>query len=85
MKSSTAKQTAIEPISTMTKASSHRNPLFWSRRISRTSRAVRITPQSSGMPNSRFSAMAAPMTSARSQAAMAISQSTQSTKLTGRE
>ena len=37
--------------------------------------AVRQTPQSSGMPNSSCSAMAAPSTSARSQAAMAISQS----------
>ena len=45
-----------------------------------TSSAVRQTPQMSGMPNSRLSAMAEPITSARSQAAMAISQRTQSTK-----
>ena len=53
--------------------------------MSSTSSAVRHTPQTSGMPKSRFSAMAEPITSARSHAAMAISHSTQSTKLTGRE
>ena len=50
-----------------------------------TSRAVRQTPQMSGIPNSRLSAMAEPITSARSQAAIAISHSTQSAKLTRRE
>ena len=45
---------------------------------SSTSSAVIATPQASGMPNSRLSAMAEPITSARSQAAIAISQSTQS-------
>ena len=44
-----------------------------------TSSAVMQTPQISGRPNSRLSAMAAPITSARSQAAIAISQSTHST------
>ena len=37
------------------------------------------TPAKSGMPKSRFSATAEPITSARSHAAMAISASTQST------
>ena len=44
-----------------------------------TSSAVRQTPQISGRPNSRFSAIAAPITSARSQAAIAISHSTHRT------
>ena len=43
-----------------------------------TSSAVMSTPTTSGMPKSRCSATAEPMTSARSQAAMAISASTQS-------
>ena len=40
---------------------------------------MRQTPQISGRPNSRLSAIAAPITSARSQAAIAISHSSQST------
>ena len=44
-----------------------------------TSSAVMTTPATSGMPKSRFSATAEPITSARSHAAMAISASTQST------
>ena len=43
------------------------------------------TPQISGRPNSRFSAMAEPMTSARSQAQIATSQSIHSTNDTGWE
>ena len=85
MTSSTAKQTPMVTISAMTKASSQRKPLFCSSRISRTSNAVSTTPHTSGIPKSRLSAMAEPITSARSQAAIAISHSTQSTKLTGRE
>ena len=46
---------------------------------------VRHTPQRSGMPNSSWSAIAAPSTSARSQAAMAISQMIQSTNVVRRE
>ena len=83
--SSTAKHTPMDAIKAMMNASSQRNPLFWSMRISSTSSAVSTTPQISGMPNSRLSAIAAPITSARSQAAIAISQRIQSTKLTGRE
>ena len=44
-----------------------------------TSSAVRQTPQISGRPNSRLSAIAAPITSARSHAAIAISHRIQRT------
>ena len=57
---------------------------FWSQRISRASSAVSTTPSSSGMPNSNCSAMAVPISSARSVAQMAISASTHSATLTGR-
>ena len=50
-----------------------------------TSSAVRQTPQISGRPKSRLSAIAAPMTSARSQAAIAISQTIHSAIVTGFE
>ena len=53
--------------------------------MSNTSKTVRQTPQMSGMPKRRLSAMALPITSARSHAAMAISHNTHKTKLTGRE
>ncbi len=43
------------------------------------------TPQMSGRPKSRLRAMAEPMTSARSQAAMASSQMIQRAMVTGRE
>ena len=42
-------------------------------------------PHASGMPNSRFKAIAEPMTSARSQAAIAISQITHRKNETGFE
>jgi hypothetical protein len=42
-------------------------------------------PHGSGMSNSRFSAIAVPITSARSHAAMAISQRNQSTIAVGFE
>ena len=44
-----------------------------------------MMPSGSGMPNNRFRAIADPITSARSQAAIAISQSTQSAREAGRE
>ena len=43
-----------------------------------------IAPPISGMPKSSWSAIAVPITSARSQAMIASSQAIQSTKLTGR-
>ncbi len=67
------------------KASSHRKPKCWSTSISRTSAAVMHTPTTSGIPNSNWSAIAVPITSARSQAMMASSHRTQRVKLTGRE
>ena len=50
-----------------------------------TSKAVMTMPHGSGMPNSRFNAIAEPMTSARSQAAIAISQITHRKNDTGLE
>ena len=50
-----------------------------------TSRAVIAIPHGSGMPNNRLRAIADPITSARSHAAMAISQMTQRKNDTGRE
>ena len=47
--------------------------------------AVMIAPASSGMPNNNLSAMAVPITSARSQAMIAISQSSHRPSVTGRE
>ena len=66
-----------------TRPSTYRKPRCCSDSTISTSSAVRQTPQSSGMPKSRLSAMAAPSTSARSQAAIAISQSSQSTIVDG--
>ena len=54
-------------------------------RTSSTSADVRHTPHIIGRPNSRFSAIAAPITSARSHAAIAISQSSQRTIVVLRE
>ena len=48
-----------------------------------TSSPVRHTPQTSGMPNSRLSPIAVPITSARSQATIAISHSSHSMIETG--
>ena len=78
------KQPAITVISASTKASMARMPKLWNHSTSSVSAAVSSTPVSSGMWNSRFSPMAAPRTSARSQAAMAISHSTHSARLTRR-
>ena len=50
-----------------------------------TSSAVRAAPSASGMPNSSCSAIAVPITSARSQAMIASSHKAQSARLTGRE
>ena len=82
---SNKKQPAIVAIKTMTSASSSRKPRFCRYRMTSTSSAVMAIPQGSGMPNRRLSAIAEPITSARSQAAIAISHSTQSPSDTGRE
>ena len=79
------KQTPTVATSVITSASIQRNPLFCRARMRMTSSAVIAIPHGSGMPKRRLSAIAVPMTSARSQAAIAISQSTQSAKPTGRE
>ncbi len=74
--------------STRMKASSLRMPAFWINSNNSTSKPVISTPQSTGMPDScprlyptgkQFKPMADPSTSARSQAAMAISHSTNKT------
>jgi hypothetical protein len=72
-------------LSVMTSASTNRNPRCWRSRMSSTSSAVSTTPTASGMPKSRCSAIADPMTSARSHAAMAISHRTQWKMTAGRE
>ena len=66
-------------------ASILRKPKCIAASSSMTSKPVRITPQTSGTPNRRLSATAEPMTSARSQAMIAISQSSQRTMETGFE
>jgi hypothetical protein len=66
-------------------ASILRIPSRWMASSTKVSNAVTRHPQSKGRPNSSFSAMIVPSTSARSVAAMAISAKTQSTVLTGRE
>ncbi len=73
----TRKQSAITPMSEMTNASIQRNPLVCSQRIRNTSSAVMKMPISSGMPKTRLSPMAVPMTSARSVAMIASSASAQ--------
>ena len=50
--------------------------------MTKTSSAVRQTPEISGMPNIRLRAIAEPITSARSLAAIAILQNSQSTSET---
>lgn len=60
-------------MSPMMKISSHLNPRPSSTITRATSAIVISTPPHSGSPNSSCSATAAPMTSARSQAAMATS------------
>ena len=82
---SNRKQSPTVAMSVMTSASSTRTPRFCSVSSSSTSKPVMSTPTASGMSNSRLSAIAEPMTSARSHAAIAISQSTHSATATGRE
>ena len=71
------KQTVMTTMSAITKASSARKPRLCRARIKSTSRAVSTAPSTSGMPKRSFSAMAVPMTSARSQAMIASSQISQ--------
>ena len=79
------KQAKITVRSAITKASSARKPRLIRSRIRKTSSAVTVAPMSSGMPNSSLRAIAVPITSARSQAMMAASQTSQSVTLTGFE
>ena len=81
----TTKQIAMTISSTITKASRKRKPLFISSRSRNTSSAAMSAPPINGMPNSSCSAMAVPITSARSQAMIAASQASHSRKLTGLE
>ena len=67
------KQIMMMIISATMKASTLRNPRRSSARMTKTSSAVSTTPQTSGRPNSSWSAIAVPITSARSQATIAIS------------
>ena len=62
-----------------------RKPLFCRKRISSTSAQVITQPQTSGMPKSNCNPMADPITSARSQAAIAISHRTQRNQTVGFE
>ena len=68
-----AKHTPITATSEMMNASIRRMPRLESARSSRTSSAVMSTPTSSGIPNRSCRPMAAPSTSARSHATIAIS------------
>ena len=85
MKISNRKHPAIVAIRATTSASSRRNPLCCSSSTSNTSSDVIAMPHGRGIPNRRFSAIAEPITSARSQAAIAISQITQRNSDAGRE
>ena len=60
----------------------HLKPLACNIRMSKTSATVITIPQVKGIPKSKFKAMAEPITSAKSIAAIAISQKTQRKKLT---
>jgi len=71
------KQTPMVATSTSTNASIRRMPMPRSASSSKTSQAVMMTAQVSGMPKSRLRATALPSTSARSVAAMASSQDSQ--------
>ena len=82
---SNKKQPAMVTMSATTNASSRRNPLCCSNRTSSTSSAVMTIPIGSGIPNSRFSAIAEPITSAKSHAAMATSHKSQRASVAGRE
>ncbi len=83
--SSNRKLAAMVAMRVMTSASTSRKPRFCSSSTSSTSKPVSSTPTASGMWNRSWSAMADPMTSARSHAAIAISQMTQWNSTTGRE
>ena len=78
-----AKTRAMVAISTITRVSSARNPLFCNTRMSNTSTAVMITPYNMGMLNRSLRAMAEPMTSARSVAAIASSHKIHNITTTG--
>ena len=80
-----AKQIATVATRAMIAASSQRKPRFCKASSSITSSSVTTTPATSGRPKSRFRPIAMPITSARLQATIAISQKTHSVKLTGRE
>ena len=71
-----AKQAAMTTSSATMNASRKRKPRFIRSRIRNASRAVISEPAISGMPNSSCSAIAVPITSARSQAMIASSQTT---------
>ena len=80
-----AKQTKITMSRATIKASSERKPRCMRKRIKNASAAVMIAPIVKGMPKSRLSAIAVPITSARSQAMIAASQASHSAMLTGFE
>ena len=79
------KHSPTSATSEITNASRSRKPLFCRYRIASTSSVVIRMPMTSGMPNSRLIAIADPITSARSHAAIASSQITQRKNETGRE
>ncbi len=72
---SVAKHTPMVATRVRISASSRRMPKRWSASSRSTSSDVISTPVSSGTPNSSLSPIAAPSTSARSQATIAISHS----------
>ncbi len=82
---SNRKQPAMVAISATTSASSSRKPLCCRNSTISTSSAVIAMPHGRGIPNSRFSPIADPITSARSHAAIATSHSTQRASVVGRE
>ncbi len=74
----TAKQAKISVSNATTKASSGRWPRPIRTSTSSASATQSNAPQASGRPNSSFRAMAVPITSARSQAMIAVSQASHS-------
>ena len=81
---STARHPPTVMISATMNASIILTPRLCRKRIRSVSKAVTTTPARRGRPNSSCSPMAEPSTSARSQAAIAISHTTHSTHETGR-
>ncbi|MET3826900.1 hypothetical protein ABIC16_002593 [Sphingomonas sp. PvP055] len=79
-----AKHSPMVATRTMMIASILRNPRLTSNSKSKTSRPVRTTPHTSGNPNSKLSATADPITSAKSHAMIAISHSNHRAIPTGR-